>query len=147
MEKCKERCISSTLMPLYRTAKLRAKLLYSNESFDFILAKVEAIFFSFHTRLSIQRMLDIILKNFFILSTKFNDDWLNDQLDLHSIFLKFERALNFYSWNYSFTDQDVIFCFTKYLLNVQMSTTAFKLSNCCILKQLMKEKTCQIYVL
>ena len=61
-------------------------------------------------------MLDIILKNFFILSTKFNDDWLNDQLDLHSILFKFETALNFYSWNYSFTDQDVIFCFTKYLL-------------------------------
>ena len=115
MEKCKERCISSTLMPLYRTAKFRAKLLYSNESFDFILAKVEAIF-SFHTRLSIQRMLDIILKNFFILSTKINDDWLNDQLDLHSILFKFETALNFYSWNYSFTDQDQIFCFTKYLL-------------------------------
>ena len=57
LEKCKERCILSTLMPLYHTAKFRANLLYSYDSFDSILAKVGAVF-SFHTRLSMQRMLD-----------------------------------------------------------------------------------------
>ena len=107
MEKCKEKCISSTLMPLYRTAKFKANLIYSYDNFNSILAKVEAIFFSFHTRLS------MIL---FYSQHKIDDDWLNDQLDSSSIHFKSETALNFYSWNYSLTEQDVIFCFTKYLL-------------------------------